>query len=57
LVLAEKLGDLAYTVSVLVKDKIAFDYDEKGNLGLYLLFKGESAAQEMNKANAALAAA
>jgi len=55
--LSEKLEDLAYTVSVLVRDKITFDYDEKGNLGLYLLLKGESAAQEMNKANAALTAA
>jgi len=35
--LLEKLDDLAYTVSVLVKDTIAFDFDERGNLGLYLV--------------------
>jgi hypothetical protein len=34
--LSEKLDDLACTVSVLVKDKIFFDYDEKGDLGLFL---------------------
>jgi hypothetical protein len=54
--LAEKLEDLAYTVSVLVKEKIAFDYDAKGNLGLYLLLK-EKASAEFSKANAALSAA
>jgi len=37
--LEEKLEDLAYTVSILVKDTIVFDYDEKGNLGLYLILK------------------
>jgi hypothetical protein len=34
--LEEKLEDLAYTVSIMVKETIGFDYDEKGNLGLYL---------------------
>ncbi len=34
--LAEKLDDLGYTVSVLVKEKLSFDYDAYGNLGLYL---------------------
>jgi hypothetical protein len=54
--LAQKLDDLAYTVSILVKDKIAFDYDERGNLGLYLLLK-ESSLAECSKADAALTAA
>jgi len=35
--LAEKLEDLAYTVSVLVREKVVFDYDEKGNLGLQFI--------------------
>lgn len=35
--LAEKLEDLAYTVSVLVREKVVFDYDEKGNLGLHFI--------------------
>lgn len=34
--LHEKLEDLAYTVSLLVKETITFDYDENGYLGLYL---------------------
>ena len=55
--LSEKLEDLAYTVSVLVKEKIYFDYDLKGNLGLYLELNGERLAQEINTATAALAAA
>lgn len=41
--LREKLADLAYTVSVLVKEKMAFDYDEKGNLGLFLILDRRSA--------------
>jgi len=41
--LREKLEDLAYTVSVLVKEKMAFDYDEKGNLGLFLILDRRSA--------------
>jgi hypothetical protein len=40
--LAEKLQDLAYTVSILVKDNISFEYDERGNLGLYLIVKQET---------------
>jgi hypothetical protein len=39
--LEEKLEDLAYTVSVLVKDKIAFENDEKGNLCLCLMVRQE----------------
>jgi len=54
--LAQKLDDLAYTVSILVKDKIAFDYDERGNLGLYLLLK-ETSLAECSTADAALTAA
>jgi len=55
--LNEKLEDLAYTVSVLGRDKIVFDYDLKGNLGLYLEFKADRPAKEINTADAALAAA
>lgn len=55
--LSQKLEDLAYTVSVLVREKIVFDYDLKGNLGLYLEFKGDRATVEINTADAALAAA
>lgn len=54
--LIEKLEDLAYTVSMLVREKIAFDYDEKGNLGLYLVQK-ERLGEVYNEAGAALAAA
>lgn len=55
--LSQKLEDLAYTVSVLVREKIFFNYDLRGNLGLYLELKGESMTQEINTATAALAAA
>lgn len=55
--LSQKLEDLAYTVSVLVREKISFDYDLKGNLGLYLELQGERLAQEINESDAALAAA
>ena len=54
--LTEKLDDLSYTVSVLVKDKISFDYDEKGNLGLYLLLS-QTPAEAFGKADAILASA
>jgi len=37
--LTEKLQDLAYTVSILVKDTITFEYDARGNLGLYLILR------------------
>jgi hypothetical protein len=55
--LSEKLEDLAYTVSVLVKEKIVFDYDLKGNLGLYLVIKEERLAQTMRQTEAVLSAA
>ena len=55
--LSGKLADLAYTVSVLVREKIFFDYDLKGNLGLYLELQGERLAQGINTAAAALTAA
>lgn len=44
--LAKKLEEVAYTVSVLVRYQIAFDYDKKGNLGLFLLLN-ESAAEKL----------
>jgi len=34
--LREKLGELAYTISVLTKEDLSFDYADDGNLGLYL---------------------
>ncbi|HXX57133.1 MAG TPA: hypothetical protein VEI96_03970 [Thermodesulfovibrionales bacterium] len=34
--LREKLGDLAYTVSVLSGETLTFGFDEEGHLGLYL---------------------
>jgi hypothetical protein len=51
--LAGKLDDLAYTVSVLVKDTVSFEHDEKGNLGLCLVLK-ERAKEEYQDAGAAL---
>ena len=54
--LAEKLEDLAYTVSALARRKIAFDYDEKGNLGLYLV-TDESVEEVFSETRATLAAA
>ena len=54
--LTRKLEDLAYTVSVLVKEEIAFDYDEKGNLGLYFVEK-QDRGQIFSEAETALAAA
>ncbi len=35
--LREKLDDLAYTVSVLVNERVCFDYNDKGNLCLCLV--------------------
>ena len=54
--LIAKLEDLAYTASMLVRDTIAFDYDEKGNLGLYLVQK-ERLGEVYHEAGSALAAA
>lgn len=52
--LHEKLDDLAYTVSLLVGDEVSFDYDEKGNLGLYLNLNTRS-GEEYHAADASLA--
>jgi hypothetical protein len=54
--LDEKLEDLAYTVSVLVKETVAYEYDEKGNLGLYVILK-KRREEEYDDADAQLAAA
>ena len=54
--LEEKLEDLAYTVSVLIKETVAYDYDEQGNLGLYFILK-KRAGEEYDEADAELAAA
>jgi hypothetical protein len=53
--LDEKLEDLAYTVSVLVKESVAYDYDEKGNLGLYFILN-KRAGEAYDEADAELAA-
>ncbi len=34
--LEAKLGELAYTVSILTRQSLFFDYDGRGDLGLYL---------------------
>ena len=39
--LKEKLADLAYTVSELMREVLFFDYTEEGHMGLYLSLKGE----------------
>ena len=39
--LAVKLEDLAYTVSLLVKEEISFEYDDRGNLCLCLRVQQE----------------
>jgi len=46
--LSKKLEDLAYTVSSLVREKILFDYDPRGNLGLYFALEKESSKQFSN---------
>lgn len=40
--LKEKLEDLAYTVSELMREVLFFDYTEEGHLGLYLSLKDDS---------------
>ncbi len=40
--LREKLDDLAYTVSVLIGETVAFGFDEDGHLGLYLAIQERS---------------
>lgn len=52
--LAEKLDDLAYTVSALVRTQIAFDYDDKGNLGLFLVV--DERKEEFSETGPALSA-
>jgi len=54
--LHEKLEDLAYTISILVREPITFDYDENGHLGLYLTLK-KNPGDECDRADAALTAA
>ncbi|MBI5102589.1 MAG: hypothetical protein HZB33_12250 [Nitrospirae bacterium] len=51
-----KLEDLAYTVSVLVRDRIFFDYDDKGHLGLFLAVE-ETVEAAFNESDAVLTAA
>jgi hypothetical protein len=40
----EKLEDLAYTVSELVRETVLFDYTDEGHLGLYLALSEEAFA-------------
>lgn len=40
----EKLEDLAYTVSVLIREQIAFGLTPEGHLGLYWVIKEEEEA-------------
>lgn len=40
--LSEKLHDLAYTVSTLLRHTLIFDYTEEGHLGLYLSLQAAS---------------
>jgi hypothetical protein len=42
-IVREKLEDLAYTVSELVRETVLFDYTDEGHLGLYLALPKESA--------------
>lgn len=41
--LKEKLDDLAYTVSILVRETVAFDYDDHGSMALFLVVNQEEA--------------
>ncbi len=41
----EKLDDLAYTVTELLREPILFDYTDEGYLGLYLALLKESPAE------------
>ncbi len=38
----EKLEELAYTVSELLREPVLFDYTEEGHLGLYLALREEA---------------
>jgi hypothetical protein len=55
--LNEKLDDLAYTVSLLVKEKVCFDYDEKGDLCLFVIIGGRAGEPLYEAEKAALSAA
>lgn len=44
--LLEKLDDLAYTVSVMTRRTLRFDYTEDGHLGIYLSLKTEPSSQD-----------
>lgn len=39
--LKKELENLAYTVSVLMREVLSFDYTEEGHMGLYLSLKSE----------------
>lgn len=54
--LREKLDDLAYTVSVLVNEKVCFDYNDGGDLCLYLLI-ADSCEEKFTEMAMTLAAA
>lgn len=41
----EKLEELAYTVSELLRQPLLFDYTDEGHLGLYLALREESAVE------------
>lgn len=40
--LREKLEELSYTASILLRETLMFDYTDKGHLGLYLAIQKES---------------
>lgn len=39
--LRDKLEELSYTASVLLRETLSFDYTDKGHLGLYLALQNE----------------
>ncbi len=45
----EKLDDLAYTVSELVRETLLFGYTEEGHLGLYLALDRKGALVELTE--------
>jgi len=51
--LREKLEDLAYTVSELLRENLSFDYTSNGHLGLYLAVYGESEVAQQKEVLAA----
>ncbi len=53
--LRDKLDDLAYTVSLLVNEKVCFDYNDSGDLCLYLLIE-ESCEENFTEKTMTLAA-